>query len=83
MGEMLKKYTNLEFHPPAGAFYYFVDIKQEDESFCNKLLNEKNVVAIPGKYFGENGKNHVRLTFVSEPAERIEQGIKKFGEQLS
>ena len=49
----------------------------------SKLLNERGVVAIPGKYFGNNGKNHIRLTFVSETKERIEKGIQILGEELS
>ncbi len=82
MGEMLKKYTDLEFATPQGAFYYFIDISREDEKFSDELLKE-NIVVIPGKYFGEKGKNHIRLTFVSETKERIEKGIKKIGEKLA
>jgi len=81
MKKMLKKYTDLEFAVPKGAFYYFINIGKEDEKFSNKLL-EKNVVVIPGKYFGNNGKKHIRLTFVSEPKNRIEEGIKVIGEEL-
>ena len=68
---------------PKGAFYFFININREDEKFANKLLKEKDLVVIPGKYFGNNGKKHVRLTFVSEPVERIKKGIKILGEELS
>lgn len=69
---------------PEGAFYFFVNLEEylkamerDDEEFANRLLYRKSVVVIPGKYFGEMGKGHVRMTFVSEPEERIEEGLKR------
>ncbi|MEZ0346526.1 MAG: pyridoxal phosphate-dependent aminotransferase [Infirmifilum sp.] len=75
---------------PEGAFYFFVNIQRyleamgrDDEEFSNRLLYRKSVVVIPGKYFGENGKGHVRMTFVSEPEERIEEGIKRMNAYIT
>jgi aspartate aminotransferase len=86
MGELIEEHIpNCGFTKPDGAFYYFVDLSKhikDDEKFANDLLQETKVVVIPGKFFGNNGKKHIRLTFVSEPIERIEQGIKKIGEFL-
>ena len=74
---------------PDGAFYFFVDMRRYLEAmdrnaqeFCNHLLNRKGVVVIPGSFFGENGAGHVRFTFVSEPEERIDQGVKRIGEYV-
>lgn len=74
---------------PDGAFYFFVDMRRylksmerNEEEFCNQLLFRKGVVAIPGSFFGEKGAGHVRMTFVSEPEERIELGIKRIGEYV-
>jgi len=74
---------------PDGAFYFFVDMRRyleamdrNVEEFCNRLLTRKGVVAIPGSFFGDNGGGHVRLTFVSEPEERIDQGVKRIGEYV-
>jgi len=68
---------------PAGAFYFFVDMthyldamKRNDKDFCNRVLERKSVVMIPGSFFGANSAGHVRMTFVSEPEERISLGIK-------
>lgn len=68
---------------PPGAFYFFVnlkhyldDMKRDDADFCNRLLERKSVVLIPGSFFGANGADHTRVTFVSEPEERIEAGIR-------
>lgn len=74
---------------PDGAFYFFVDIKRyleamerNDQEFCNRLLHRKSVVAIPGSFFGEKGAGHIRMTFVSEPEERIELGIRQMAEYV-
>lgn len=87
MNELLEKHLpKAGFTKPQGAFYFFVDLSKygikDDEEFANRLLEEKQVVVIPGKYFGNKGKKHVRMTFVSEPEKRIETGIKKMAELL-
>ncbi len=75
---------------PAGAFYYFVDMRPylsklnlNEEDFAAKLLKESGVAVIPGWFFGDNGRGHIRMTFVSESEERIETGIKKMAEFVS
>ncbi len=91
MGKALEEHLpDAVINWPAGAFYFFVNLSNylerigmDDEEFANKLLEEKNVVVIPGKYFGENGRNHVRLTFVSESNERIVRGIELMSEFIS
>ena len=72
---------------PDGAFYFFVDMRKylaamerTDDELCDRLLKQKGVVAIPGSYFGDKGAGHLRLTFVSEPEERIDLGMKRIGE---
>ena len=74
---------------PDGAFYFFVDMKRylksmekTEEEFCNHLMSRKGVVVIPGSFFGEKGAGHVRMTFVSEPEERIQAGVKRMGEYV-
>jgi aspartate aminotransferase len=75
---------------PPGAFYYFVDmrpylskLKLDEEEFAGKLLKERGVAVIPGRFFGDNGRGHIRLTFVSESEERIELGFKKVADFIS
>lgn len=74
---------------PQGAFYFFVDLgyylegmKRDDRDFCNRLLERKSIVLIPGSFFGENGAGHTRVTFVSEPENRIEAGIRAVAEYV-
>jgi len=71
---------------PDGAFYFLVDVRRylasmrvTDDQFCDGLLKQKDVIAIPGSYFGEKGVGHIRLTFVSEPEDRIDEGMKRMG----
>jgi aspartate aminotransferase len=74
---------------PEGAFYFFVDMRrylksmdQDEQDFCKQLMARKGVVVIPGSFFGEKGAGHIRMTFVSEPEERIEQGVRRIGEYV-
>jgi len=87
MAKSLKKHLpEAKFTMPEGAFYFFVDMSayiKEDEKFANNLLENKKVILIPGKYFGEKGKLHERFTFVSETVDRIEEGIKRIADYLS
>jgi len=88
MGKYIEKYLpKAKTVKPSGAFYYFVDMRayltpmgMSDEQLSDELVQEKEVVVIPGSYFGTNGKQHIRMTFVSEPVNRIEQGVKKMSE---
>lgn len=88
MAECFKKYLpHVEFAKPEGAFYFFIDFKENlekkglnEHDFADKLFEEKKVVIIPGPPFGEFGKNHFRFTFVSENEEKIEEGMKKVAE---
>jgi aspartate aminotransferase len=85
MGKMIQQYLPLaKTVKPAGAFYYFVDMhdylakaNRTDEAFSEQLLRTQSVAVIPGRFFGNNGIGHVRMTFVSETEERIKLGMEK------
>jgi aspartate aminotransferase len=91
MGKMLQTHLPLaRTVKPAGAFYYFVDMRPylsklnlSEEEFAARLLKETRVAVIPGRFFGDNGRGHIRLTFVSEPEERIEMGIRRIADFIS
>ncbi|WXG42697.1 MAG: pyridoxal phosphate-dependent aminotransferase [Promethearchaeati archaeon SRVP18_Atabeyarchaeia-1] len=90
MGMFIEKYLpEARTSKPQGAFYYFVDFGSylseaglNEEEFVDELRLKKSVIVIPGRVFGENGKNHVRMTFVSETDKRIEEGIKRISSFL-
>jgi aspartate aminotransferase len=90
MGRMIRKHLPLaRTIKPAGAYYYFVDMRQylanirkSEEEFAKQLLDKTSVAVIPGRFFGENGKGHVRMTFVTESEARIQLGIEKITQFL-
>jgi aspartate aminotransferase len=90
MEESIKKHLpDAKTVRPDGAFYFFVDMRRylremdrDDQEFSNRLLYRKGTIVIPGSFFGEKGAGHVRITFVSEPEERIDIGIKRIGEYV-
>jgi aspartate aminotransferase len=74
---------------PSGAFYFFVDMRmyleklgREEGDLASRLLEKKSVAVIPGVHFGRQGENHFRLTFVTEPEQRIVEGISRISEYL-
>lgn len=51
---------------PEGTFYLFPDISASgltSEEFCERLLREGRVLAIPGNAFGESGEGHIRICY--------------------
>ncbi len=78
------------FSIPKGAFYVFPNMKYymdkngaDCKAFTNKLLEKSGVAAIPGVFFGPQCDNNIRLTFVTETEERINEGIKRISDLLN
>ena len=70
---------------PHGAFYAFPKISVtglDDETFAERLLNEKRVAVVPGSSFGKGGEGFVRCSYatsmdkIEEALERIQQFVK-------
>ena len=75
---------------PEGAFYVFPCIKStglSSEEFCERLLYENKVAAVPGSAFGESGEGYIRISYayslkhLMEAMERIEQFLNKLKEK--
>lgn len=71
---------------PEGAFYVFPSIKStglSSEEFCERLLYEGKVAAVPGSAFGESGEGYMRISYayslkhLIEAMERIKQFVTK------
>ena len=69
---------------PRGAFYAFPKVSVtglDDETFCNRLLEEEHVAAIPGSAFGAGGEGFARCCYATgydqleEALERIERFV--------
>ena len=62
---------------PQGTFYAFLDIRQsvlDSETFAMRLLEEEQVVLVPGTAFGEFGEGYIRLSYAAS-MESLEQGF--------
>lgn len=76
----------LECFEPMGALYVFPCIKSTgmtSDEFCERLLMEEKVLAVPGNAFGYCGEGFIRCCYASsmenivEALKRIEKFIKK------
>lgn len=71
----------LDCFEPRGAFYCFPSIKNSgfsSEEFCEKLLQEELVAAVPGTAFGNNGEGFIRCCYAAS-IDNIEQAIARMG----
>lgn len=75
----------LECFEPLGAFYVFPNIKSTgmtSDEFCENLLKQEKVLAIPGNAFGDCGEGFIRACYASsmeniiEALKRIERFVK-------
>ena len=71
---------------PKGAFYAFPHISVtglDDETFCNRLLQEEHVAIVPGNAFGLGGEGFARTCYATgydqleEALERIERFVNR------
>ena len=77
----------LECFEPLGALYVFPCIKSTgltSDEFCERLLLEENVLAVPGNAFGECGEGFIRACYASSTEDLIEavKRIKRFVDKI-
>ncbi|MDI6642855.1 MAG: pyridoxal phosphate-dependent aminotransferase [Candidatus Hodarchaeaceae archaeon] len=78
----LSSIDGIDCAKPEGAFYAFPVIKKlgiPSLEFCEVLLREAGVAAVPGSGFGPYGEGHVRFSYATS-MENIKQAIKRVGE---
>jgi aspartate/methionine/tyrosine aminotransferase len=69
--------TPLDFIEPEGAFYLCVRVGAEDTlEFARALIEERDVVAIPGDIFAPNLAGWLRTSFVG-PATDVAEGLER------
>ena len=76
----LNKIPGITCVKPDGAFYIFPQIDRrlgDVKDYCFKLLTEEGVCALPGEYFGNQGKNSVRLSYSATSKDDIALALKK------
>jgi len=62
---------------PDGAFYMWVDVCEDGESFASRLINELGIIVVPGRDYGLKTQNYVRLSF-GIPTEKIKEACRRF-----
>jgi len=77
---------------PRGAFYAFPSIAStgmDDETFCERLLQEDRVAVVPGSAFGPSGAGFIRASYTSSEAtietalERMARFMQRHGLMLA
>jgi aminotransferase len=64
---------------PKGAFYCFPHVAVtglDDETFCNRLLQEEHIAIVPGNAFGVGGEGFARSCYATS-YEQIEEALKR------
>lgn len=77
--EGLNSIRGISCVPPKGTFYAFVNIQQanmDTDVFCDRLIDEAELVVIPGNAFGEYGEGYIRMSFAVSD-ETIVTGLEK------
>lgn len=75
----------LQTFEPRGAFYAFPNIRasgMDDETFCQKLLEEEHVAVVPGNSFGPGGEGFVRACYATS-YEQIEEALRRMEKFMS
>lgn len=72
----LKDYYEID--KSAGAFYFFIKIKGNDEDFTRRAVEEKKLIIVPGFIFHPT-HSYIRISFASN-WENLKKGIKALQE---
>lgn len=67
---------------PSGSFYVFPDIRStglSSRDFAIRLLQEKQVAAVPGDAFGPGGEGHIRCSYATA-LPQIKEALRRIGE---
>nr|WP_246433966.1 aminotransferase class I/II-fold pyridoxal phosphate-dependent enzyme [Spirochaeta isovalerica] len=74
----LKSIKGIHVEKPEGAFYIFPDISAFDTSreVALRILDEVDVLTIPGLAFGERGRNHIRISFAVD-FDRLKEALSR------
>jgi aminotransferase len=70
---------------PEGAFYVFMDLRHlgvDTMVLCNRLLDEEDVVMIPGEAFGQCSAGFIRIA-IAQDLDVVKEGLQRLGRQLA
>ena len=86
--ERLAEMPSIEYEKPKGTFYAFPSIKKtklSSEEFALKLLEEEQVVVVPGDAFGTFGEGYIRISYAAsmEELKKGMDGLERFLRRLA
>jgi arginine:pyruvate transaminase len=73
--EGLSKAPGISVHMPEGGMFIMADVRRTGLSgneFALRLLNEENVVTMPGESFGKAGRGHIRISLTAKESDLAE-----------
>ena len=79
MMKRIRKIPKISCKIPKGTFYAFISIKDTkltSEEFAMKLLDEKQVIVVPGTAFGDYGEGYIRMSYATS-IENIKEGLNR------
>lgn len=71
----VKNAKGVSVHLPEGGMFLMLDVRKtglSGEAFARRLLEEENVVTMPGESFGAKGAGHVRVALTVDEATMAE-----------
>ena len=81
---LVKEFPSLKYFPSQGGLFSFVNISDygmDSDRFCSELLNNTGVAITPGKIFGADWDDHVRVSLAPDEC-LFKQGMERFSEFL-
>lgn len=76
----------LEAMPGASTFYFMLDVRAsgvDSETYAQRLLHERSIAVVPGRYYGASTDGFVRVGIGTEGEERIEKALIEMRRMLS
>jgi len=69
--------SGVDLPAPGGAFYLFVPVDEDDQSWCMDALEDAHVATVPGRAFGSPG--YARLSYANS-TERIREAVQRLAD---
>lgn len=83
--EVFMQKLGLEFLRGTGTFYFCVSLGDSllgSEEFATRLMQEDHVATVPGIGYGKSLDKFLRVSFGTEPPERIKKGLRVIRELI-
>jgi aspartate/methionine/tyrosine aminotransferase len=77
----LARIPQLHWTPTGGGFFAFVRVKGCTDSahLANDILEQADVVTIPGSTFGRRGEGFIRLSYSAVSREELQEALERLG----